>query len=84
MSGVVDNRTAPVALTVRLNANDTVYRRFELLNYDTPRLAEANRPDLYTYFDEILISSQPIKFPGGFSLPSTSVRPSPPTSVTAQ
>jgi hypothetical protein len=39
---------------------------------------------MYTYFDEIIISSQPIKFPGGFSLPSTSVRPNPPTSVTAQ
>jgi hypothetical protein len=70
--------------TVRLNANDGVYRRFELLNYDTPRESEPGRPTMYTYFDEIIISTQPIKFPGGFSLPSTAVRPNPPTSVTAQ
>jgi hypothetical protein len=69
--------------TVHLNANDGVYRRFELLNYDTPRLPETNRPTMYTYFDEIVISTQPVKFPGGFSLPSTSVRPNPPSSVSA-
>lgn len=70
--------------TAKLYANDSVYRRFELLNYDTPRQAEANRPTMYTYFDEVIISTEPVKFPGGFTLPSTSVRPNPPTSVTAQ
>jgi hypothetical protein len=67
-----------------LNSNSDVYRRFELLNYDTPRLAEPDRPTMYTYFDEVLISTSPIKFPGGFSVPNTSVRPNPPTSVEAQ
>lgn len=70
--------------TVSFNSNSSVYRRFELLNYDTPRLPEANRPDMNTYYDEVIISTQPIKFPGGFALPSTSVRPNPPTSVSAQ
>jgi hypothetical protein len=70
--------------TVGLAANDSVYKRFELLNYDTPRLSEPGRPTMYTYFDEIIISTQPIKFPGGFSLPNTSVRPNPPESVQAQ
>jgi hypothetical protein len=70
--------------TLKLGTRDEVYRRFELLNYDTPRESESGRPDLLTYFDEVLISTNPIKFPGGFSLPSTSVRPNPPTSVTAQ
>ncbi len=70
--------------TLRLGENADVYRRFELLNYDTPREAEANRPTMYTYFDEVVISTAPIKFPGGFSLPSTSVRPNPPSSVQAQ
>jgi hypothetical protein len=69
--------------TLQLGANSEVYHRFELLNYDTPRLAEPDRPTMYTYFDEVLISTSPIKFPGGFSLPSTSVRPNPPTSVHA-
>ena len=70
--------------TARLNSNSSVYKRFELLNYDTPRQPEDSRPTMYTYFDEVIISSQPIKFPGGFALPSTSVRPNPPTSVSAQ
>lgn len=67
-----------------LGSNSDVYRRFELLNYDTPRLAEPNRPTMYTYFDEVLVSTSPIKFPGGFSLPNTSVRPNPPSSVQAE
>ena len=70
--------------TAPLKTSDDVYHRFELLNYDTPRESEANRPTMYTYFDEVVISTQPVKFPGGFSLPSTAVRPNPPTSVTAQ
>lgn len=67
-----------------LSSNSDVYRRFELLNYDTPRESETNRPTMYTYFDEVVISTQPIKFPGGFSLPNTSVRPNPPSSVRAE
>lgn len=70
--------------TAGLKANSDVYHRFELLNYDTPRESEANRPTMYTYFDDVIISAQPVKFPGGFALPSTTVRPNPPTSVSAQ
>jgi hypothetical protein len=65
-----------------LGSNANVYKRFELLNYDTPREPEANRPPLYTYFDEIVVSTQAIKFPGGFSLPNgPTARPKPPTDV---
>jgi hypothetical protein len=67
-----------------LASNSEVYRRFELLNYDTPRLPETNRPTMYTYFDEVIISTSPIKFPGGFDLPNTAVRPNPPVSVRAE
>lgn len=70
--------------TAKLGSNSNVYRRFELLNYDTPRESEANRPTMFTYFDEVLISTSPVKFPGGFSLPSTAVRPNPPSSVRAE
>lgn len=70
--------------TLKLGTRDEVYRRFELLNYDTPRESEANRPTMFTYFDEVLISTSPVKFPGGFSLPSTAVRPNPPSSVRAE
>jgi hypothetical protein len=70
--------------TLKLGSNADVYRRFELLNYDTPRESESNRPTLYTYFDEVVISTAPIKFPGGFNLPSTTVRPNPPTDVRSE
>jgi hypothetical protein len=65
-----------------LGSNSNIYRRFELLNYDTPRESETSRPTMYTYFDEVVVSTQPIKFPGGFSLPNgPTVRPKPPTDV---
>lgn len=49
---------------------DVIYRRFELLNYDTPRESEATRPTLYTYFDEVIVSTKPVNFPGNFTLPN--------------
>jgi hypothetical protein len=71
--------------TAQINRNSDYYRRFELMNYDTPRLAEPGRPTLYTYFDEVIVSTAPIKFPGGYSLPdSNGPRPNPPTSVRAE
>lgn len=46
--------------------------RFELLNYDTERVSETGvRPTLYTYYSEVLVSDNPINFPGGFTLPSS-------------
>jgi len=40
------------------------WSRFELLNYATGRLAETGvRPTQYTYYDEIICSLDPIKFP---------------------
>lgn len=42
-----------------------------LLNYDTQRQAEPGiRPSLqHTYFDELIVSREPIDFPGGHTLP---------------
>jgi hypothetical protein len=71
--------------TAKIQRSSDYYRRFELMNYDTPREAESGRPTLYTYFDEVIVSTAPIKFPGGYSLPdSNGPRPNPPTSVHAE
>jgi hypothetical protein len=57
--------------TIPLATNsDNSWSRIELLNYDTERRAEAARPTMHTYYDEVIVSTQPIKFPGGFDLAS--------------
>lgn len=58
-----------------LGSNSEIYRRFELMNYDTPRVSESDRPPMYTYFDEVIVSTQPIKFPGGHALPFAATPP---------
>ena len=90
---------APPTLVVDLHAPNSdlstapryrTYERFELLNYETPREPEINyRPVLHTYYDELIVSHEPIPFPGGFNLGagnggSSAVRPMPPEDVTAQ
>lgn len=53
-----------------LGSND-VYRRLELLSYDTHRVSETGvRPEIRTNYTEVLVSSAPIKFPGNFTLPN--------------
>jgi hypothetical protein len=53
-----------------LGTND-VYRRLELLTYDTHRESESGvRPTLRTNFTEIVVSTAPINFPGGFAPPN--------------
>lgn len=53
-----------------LGTND-VYRRFELLAYDTHRVSETGvRPEIRTNYSEVIVSTAPINFPGGFTLPS--------------
>lgn len=53
-----------------LGTND-VYRRLELLTYDTHRIGESGvRPTLRTNFTEVIVSTAPINFPGGFTLPN--------------
>lgn len=55
---------------VPLNTNTTnSWDRFELLNYDTERTSQVGvRPLMFTYYDEVIVSSQPISFPGGHPL----------------
>lgn len=46
------------------------WKRFELLNYDTIRLAEPGvRPTLKTYYDEFIVSTKPISWPVVGTLP---------------
>jgi hypothetical protein len=59
------------------------WSRFELLNYATGRTSEGSRPTQNTYYDEVIVSTQPIKFPGGFSLDATVVHPNPVTNLRA-
>lgn len=52
------------------NSPDNAWDSIELLNYDTQRISEPGvRPNLFTNYDELIISTNEIPFPGGYSLP---------------
>lgn len=65
---LIMNNVMNVALNDTAGTNS--WKRFELLNYDTIRLAEPGvRPTLKTYYDEFVVSTKPIYWPVVGTLP---------------
>jgi len=63
-----------------LKANtDDHWRYIQLLNQSTNMEADSSRPIQHRWYDEIIVSKQPIMFPGGYGINAGStVRPNPP------
>ena len=66
--------------TLKANTDDH-WRYIQLLNQSTNVEADSGRPDQHRWYDEIIVSKNPINFPGGYSVSESGAvkRPAPPT-----